>query len=149
MANKPRDSDDIAKMWKDYLVFTFVRNPYARAASAYTFLNDLIREEKIGELSHQPYCKINFSQFCTNPRILGERKRSFLFFMQSSVCHGLLEWRFASLSAAGCSLVDVGCPTVAHCLLSVAHCLTRLLGMPYFTLLLHPTACFPSRGLCC
>ena len=75
-SKKPADDDRVLlDNWRDYLVFTFVRNPYARAASAYTFLNDLVREHKVRRVRSKPYCKVDFSQFCANPRVLGKVAR--------------------------------------------------------------------------
>ena len=63
--------EDLHKVLDEYTVFTFVRNPLTRAASAYHFQNDVWRSEKIQpENFKKPECSVDFGDYCSNPRIL-------------------------------------------------------------------------------
>ncbi|GLI71240.1 hypothetical protein VaNZ11_016361 [Volvox africanus] len=62
-----RAGGDLNKMWKDYLVITSTRNPFARAASGYQFTYDKWnRHDSVA--CKQP----SFRQFCKDPFIMGK-----------------------------------------------------------------------------
>eukprot|EP01025_Chloroclados_australasicus_P024319 TRINITY_DN2441_c0_g1_i1.p1 TRINITY_DN2441_c0_g1~~TRINITY_DN2441_c0_g1_i1.p1 ORF type:complete len:343 (+),score=10.56 TRINITY_DN2441_c0_g1_i1:163-1191(+) len=64
------DGSTAQEMWKDYFVFTGIRNPYSRGASAYAYL--LRRRSKAGTSSNEQCSNWPFfAQFCRAPFIVG------------------------------------------------------------------------------
>lgn len=76
--DKDADPKKIEEYLKDYLVFTVVKNPYTRAASAYTYLNYAYRFQFANEgTKAYPYCAIKWEYFCQHPRLLARHCRAF------------------------------------------------------------------------
>ena len=70
--------DEIAKTLQEYTVFTFLRNPYTRSASAHYFQNTVWRSEKVPEDYYKlPHCNLEWGDYCKNPRALGLHCSSF------------------------------------------------------------------------
>lgn len=68
--------EEVTKQLQDYTVFTMVRNPYTRAASAYSFLNYVVRSSFITEDAFlDPICHVDWTDFCHNPRVLARHCR--------------------------------------------------------------------------
>lgn len=69
---------DVEHWLRDYTVFTMVRNPYTRAASGYTYLTGPVRSQHIPSTFFQsPGCKVDWEDYCVNPRILAHHCRAF------------------------------------------------------------------------
>ena len=45
----PFPDKKLVEYFRDYTVFTFIRNPYTRAASAFSYLNYVVRAQRIPE----------------------------------------------------------------------------------------------------
>lgn len=73
------DDQDIERYLREYTVFSFVRNPWQRAASAYSYLNYVLRGERASAdiFSRKPHCEFPWSLFCKNPRALARQCREF------------------------------------------------------------------------
>lgn len=70
--------EELTKYLTEYTVFSFVRNPFTRAASGYSFLNNEWREKNIDPKAYaKPHCTITWEDYCWNPRVLGEHCDSF------------------------------------------------------------------------
>ena len=55
-----------------------VRNPFVRAASAFSFFNYVIRAKWAGEKAMaNPRCQVKWKDFCWNPRVLERHCRLF------------------------------------------------------------------------
>ncbi|EFJ43843.1 hypothetical protein VOLCADRAFT_95909 [Volvox carteri f. nagariensis] len=59
---------DVERMWRDYLVITSSRNPWARAASGYQFTFDKWNKKLTDGSCKQP----TFLQFCRDPFVMGK-----------------------------------------------------------------------------
>lgn len=55
---------DLGRILRDYTVFAFVRNPFTRGASAYTYTNSKWRAKVIPpEALKLPYCNVTLEDF--------------------------------------------------------------------------------------
>lgn len=67
MLSESTPAEEVERIWRDYFVFTVVRNPYQRALSLYKFLVGRMRAE-------DPACgePVTWDGFCADPLSLGQ-----------------------------------------------------------------------------
>ena len=92
--NETTSMEEARQYWKDYFVFAFIRNPYSRYSSSYTYINGFMRKEK----------RIPFGQACRQPFLQALLPRSKALFAHN--VHHIMEQSSCLFTQEGMPAVD-------------------------------------------